>query len=62
MAKNYGNEPKELEENANIKEYIKNGIENEKAMEFLVANCKEKKAEKKETTKAEKEETKKSSK
>ena len=62
MAKNYGKEPKELEENANIKEYIKNGIENEKAMEFLVENCKEKKAEKKETTKAEKEETKKSSK
>lgn len=62
MAKNYGKEPKELEENVNIKEYIKNGIENEKAMEFLVANCKEKKAEKKETTKAEKEETKKSSK
>ena len=62
MAKNYGKEPKELEENANIKEYIKNGIENEKAMEFLVANCKEKKAEKNETTKAEKEETKKSSK
>ena len=62
MAKNYGKEPKELEENVNIKEYIKNGIENEKAMEFLVANCKENKAEKKETTKAEKEETKKSSK
>ena len=62
MAKNYGKEPKELEENVNIKEYIKNGIENEKAMEFLVANCKEKKAEKKETTKAEKQETKKSSK
>ena len=62
MAKNYGKDPKELEENANIKEYIKNGIENEKAMEFLVANCKEKKAEKKETTKAEKQETKKSSK
>ena len=62
MAKNYGKEPKELEENTNIKEYIKNGIENEKAMEFLVANCKEKKAEKKETTKAEKEETKKSTK
>lgn len=51
MAKNYGKEPKELEENANIKDYIKNGIENEKAMEFLVANSKEKKAEKKETTK-----------
>ena len=62
MAKNYGKEPKELEENTNIKEYIKNGIENEKAMEFLVANCKEKKAEKKETTKTEKEETKKSTK
>ena len=62
MAKNYGKEPKELEENANIKEYIKNGIENEKAMEFLVANSKEKKAEKKEATKVEKKESKKSSK
>ena len=59
MAKNYGNEAKELEENENIKEYIKQGIENEKAMEFLVANSKEKKATKKTTTKkADKEEAK----
>ena len=59
MAKNYGKEAKELEENENIKEYIKQGIENEKAMEFLVANSKEKKATKKTTTKkADKEEAK----
>ena len=51
MAKNYGKEAKELEENENIKDYIKQGIENEKAMEFLVANSKEKKAAKKTTTK-----------
>ena len=55
MAKNYGKEAKELEENENVRNYIKNGIENEKAMEFLVANSKEKKTEKKvekkETTK-----------
>ena len=58
MASNYGKEPKELQENANIRDYIKNGIENEKAMEFLVANAKEKKPEKKEA----KAETKKDSK
>ena len=58
MAKNYGKEPKELEENENIKNYIKSGIENEKAMEFLVENSKEKKSTKKE----EKTETKKSNK
>ena len=51
MAKNYGKDAKELEENENIKNYIKQGIENEKAMEFLVANSKEKKAAKKTTTK-----------
>ncbi len=62
MASNYGKEPKELQENANIRDYIKNGIENEKAMEFLVANSKEKKAVKKETKKEEKTETKKDSK
>ena len=62
MAANYGKEPKELQENANIRDYIKNGIENEKAMEFLVANSKEKKAVKKETKKEEKTETKKDSK
>ena len=62
MAANYGKEPKELQENANIRDYIKSGIENEKAMEFLVANSKEKKAVKKETKKEEKTETKKDSK
>lgn len=62
MAANYGKEPKELQENANIRDYIKNGIENEKAMEFLVANSKEKKAVKKETKKEEKTETKKANK
>jgi len=62
MASNYGKEPKELQENANIRNYIKNGIENEKAMEFLVANAKEKKLEKKETKKEEKTETKKDTK
>ena len=59
MAKNYGKEPKELEENSNVRDYIKNGIENEKAMEFLVLNAKEKKAEKKEAKNEEKKETKK---
>ncbi len=66
MAKNYGKEAKELKKNDNVRNYRKNGIENEKAMEFLVANSKEKKtekkAEKKETTKSVKETTKKDSK
>ena len=54
MAKNYGREAKDLEENENIKNYIKQGIENEKAMEFLVENSKEKKpTTKKENKKAE---------
>ena len=52
MAKNYGKDSKELQENENIKNYIKQGIENEKAMEFLVENSKEKKATKKSTKKA----------
>ena len=41
MAKNYGKTAEELEKNENIKEYIKQGIENEKAIEFLVENAKE---------------------
>ena len=41
MAKNYGKTAEELEKNDNIKEYIKQGIENEKAIEFLVENAKE---------------------
>lgn len=55
MAKNYGKDSKELQENENVKNYIKQGIESEKAMEFLVENSKEKKASKK-STKKEKEE------
>ena len=41
MAKNYGKTAEELEKNDNIKEYIKQGIENEKAIELLVENAKE---------------------
>ena len=51
MAKNYGKDSKELQENENIKNYIKQGIESEKAMEFLVENSKEKKSTKKATKK-----------
>ena len=51
MAKNYGKDSKELQENENIKKYIKQGIESEKAMEFLVVNSKEKKLTKKATKK-----------
>ena len=40
MAKNYGKTADELKENENIKEYIKNGINNEKAIDFLVKNAK----------------------
>ena len=47
MAKNYGKKAEELEQNENIKEYIKQGIENEKAIDFLVTNAKEKKSSKK---------------
>ena len=62
MAKNYGRDAKELKENENVVNYLKQGIENEKAMEFLVANSKEKKASKKESKKEEKAESKKDSK
>ena len=53
MAKNYGKKPEELQENENIKAYIKQGIENEKAIELLIENSKEKKTAKKEAKKAE---------
>ena len=56
MAKNYGKEAKDLKDNTNVRDYIKNGIESEKAVEFLIANCKEKKTEKKETKKETKKE------
>lgn len=59
MAKNYGKEAKDLEENENIKNYIKQGIESEKAINFLVENSKEKKETvKKETAKKEEKKTK----
>ncbi len=55
MAKNYGKKVEEISENENLKKYLKEGIESEKALEFIVSNAKftakkaEKKAEKKET-------------
>lgn len=42
MAKNYGKSEEELTNNENIKKYIKQGVESEKAMEFLVKNAKKK--------------------
>ena len=49
MAKNYGRKVEDLENNESIKEYIKQGIVNEKAIDLLVDNAKEKKeSEKKE--------------
>ena len=64
MAKNYGRDAKDLEANENIKDYIKKGIESEKAMDFLVENCKEKKpaAKKEKTTQEEKDVDKKTNK
>ena len=44
MAKNYGKEnDEEFLKNENVKKYIKNGLESEKALEFLVKNAKMKK-------------------
>ena len=43
MAKNYGKKAEELKENENLKNYIKEGIEAEKAIEFIVENAKIKK-------------------
>jgi trigger factor len=40
MAKNYGKKEDELLQNENIKEYIKKGLVQEKAIEFLVENAK----------------------
>ena len=61
MAKNYGKKEDEFLNNDNVKKYIEQGIVNEKAVNFLVENAKEKKAAKKEakTEKAEKKATKK---
>ena len=41
MAKNYGKTAEELEKNESIKDYIKQGIESEKAISVLVENSKE---------------------
>ena len=43
MAKNYGKSDEELLKNANLRNYIKSGIETEKALDFLVKNAKMKK-------------------
>ena len=40
MAKNYGKEAKDLENNEALKNYIKGSLETEKAIEFLVKNAK----------------------
>lgn len=40
MAKNYGKTADELKDNENVKNYIKQGIEAEKAVDFLVKNAK----------------------
>ena len=40
MAKNYGKSADELKQNENVKDYIKSGIEAEKAVDFLVKNAK----------------------
>lgn len=42
MATNYGKKVEEIENNDNLKKYIKEGIESEKAIEVLVANAKTK--------------------
>ena len=43
MAKNYGKSEDELLKNENVRNYIKSGLESEKALEFLVKNAKIKK-------------------
>ena len=40
MAKNYGKKVEEINENENLKNYIKEGIESEKTIEFVVKNAK----------------------
>lgn len=43
MAKNYGKEEKDFENNENIKKYIEQGIKTQKALDFIVKNAKIKK-------------------
>ena len=59
MAKNYGksDDDKEFMQNENVKNYIKSGIESEKALDFLVKNAKFTKAKKEEKKETEKKET-----
>ena len=42
MAENYGKKEEEISGNENLRNYIKEGIESEKAIELLVSNAKEK--------------------
>ena len=57
MAKNYGKEnDEEFMKNENVRNYIKKGIESEKAINFIVDNAKMKKAVKKEEKKEDKKE------
>ena len=42
MAQNYNKKEEEIKENENLRKYIKEGIESEKAIDFLVSNAKEK--------------------
>ena len=63
MAEAYGKKAEELSDNENIKNYIKEGIKNEKAIDLLVSNSKVKKStakkEEKEEVEAEEKEAKK---
>ena len=40
MANNYGKKVEEISENDNLKKYLKEGIESEKAIEFIIKNAK----------------------
>jgi len=42
MAQNYGKKEEEISGNENLRKYIKEGIESEKVIDFLVSNAKEK--------------------
>ena len=42
MAESYGKKEEEIKDNENIRKYIKDGIENEKAIEMIITNAKEK--------------------
>ena len=46
MAKNYGKKVEEIQDNEDLKNYIKEGIESEKAIDFIVKNAKIKKIKK----------------